>query len=1211
MAEKKEEGSLLERSLSLSKNGGIYYGGARVNADPRRAVLFVGLGGSGADALLRIKDQVKTRMLLPSDKTGAPVADTPKNVGFLEVDTDESVQKVGYGNARFDPFGNEFCNISVPDKPEVIREVKKKKKAGVECWQWFDDDVNAVAGANGASGIRQIGRMLLASNIDKVVGKVESKIRLLTEDNPDITGLNIYVFSGISGGTGAGTFLDMAYILRKVAKEHNPDVNLLGYLIMTDVNELNGGNREALRTNGFACLKELEYWMSAGEHEDVYYQKFPNGYVLEERCCPFDFCHLLDSADINGHSFNYDKILRSVAENVFAYIAGEADGGTAVTGSMAQMYDNIQTYIRTLTANAQYPACYNYLSLGAAKIEIPYTEISTLIAARVFDRLDRGMFQNRPTQDSFNMLVHRELGVTEQNIRSELYRLVAAPRPALDPGSHSYGYGDVWPNNAPYNAAYNWLALFQRSAVQQAGNLPSVLEGRLREFIRTNLKDRKTGPVYLRYFVKSDQDYCLYHMLGAFKKYCNDLTIQCGGNSHDLNEIMQQRYVEGQGVRGGRKQKIAVQNYLDAVRAWYTNEEAAFLNQRIVEIIEKVQARLELYYNQILRPLTDILLELPGIFQKNVEYIKVNESRPTDEGTNILIRPLEFERDRRNDFNAAVLQAENQFLESLSGNIRKWIGRDIDEVDEKIVGNADVAGFISNFISENFQALLTINMEDIMQTSRLKPGEGLPDYIKMRVDDLLANSFPMYKESAGLAGTAEDFAIISVPVDCPTIYKVTKDYIAEKGLSRRIQVKKSEEKSRMYIIKIASGYPLYSNAYIGDMEKAYEGKAGNLTINSGRHLKPEWGERLASPYIEPAWKAPYTCRHTRERNKEYRGYFDRCYANGIIVRNGESFWLKRANPEVAAQVSRASLSANTILGKMEQFEKIKRKLWDGSDMVKLSSCSGYMMEQNDTEGALLNVRENILRFPLLLDILKEECELSDRIDTIEEELHYPRYFALANMNHMIYMNKLTGDTVYRRTKEDPFPVKLANGSEMHPDYKDYQIYERFCRTLNPEMKEEIDLQFDNLKNRIQMDAKALESYVAEIRDSIKTYKAQAEKARNEMYNTDRENRPAFLARIEFYQGICEELTRMLPIGEEAEEKPAVRPQPVVEEVSAAPVRYLDPGTWQPIMSPQPGQQVFDTQTRQTILYQPEAPRYLDPQRGWQPVMNPQPGQQVF
>ena len=133
--------SLLEKSLSLSKNGGIYYGGARVEADERTAVLFVGLGGSGADALLRIKDQVKTRMILPADKTGAPVADQPKNIGYLEIDTDNSGQAATYGTAHFDQFGKEFCDISVKSTPDVIADIKKAKAAGEECWQWCDDDV--------------------------------------------------------------------------------------------------------------------------------------------------------------------------------------------------------------------------------------------------------------------------------------------------------------------------------------------------------------------------------------------------------------------------------------------------------------------------------------------------------------------------------------------------------------------------------------------------------------------------------------------------------------------------------------------------------------------------------------------------------------------------------------------------------------------------------------------------------------------------------------------------------------------------------------------------------------------------------------------------------------------------------------------------------------------------------------------------------------
>lgn len=45
--------------------------------------------------------------------------------------------------------------------------------------------------------------------------------------------------------------------------------------------------------------------------------------------------------------------------------------------------------------------------------------------------------------------------MTEDNIRSLLYREVI-PRPALQ----QFDYKDIWPNNTPYNAAYNGLRIF-------------------------------------------------------------------------------------------------------------------------------------------------------------------------------------------------------------------------------------------------------------------------------------------------------------------------------------------------------------------------------------------------------------------------------------------------------------------------------------------------------------------------------------------------------------------------------------------------------------------------------------------------------------------------------------------------------------------------------------------------------------------------------
>ncbi len=77
-----------------------------------------------------------------------------------------------------------------------------------------------------------------------------------------------FLFVGL-GGTGSGTFLDMAYIIRQIAEErHYQKPQLLGYLALADLYPY--GNQHVLKTNCFAALKELDYWMSVGEHQDSF-----------------------------------------------------------------------------------------------------------------------------------------------------------------------------------------------------------------------------------------------------------------------------------------------------------------------------------------------------------------------------------------------------------------------------------------------------------------------------------------------------------------------------------------------------------------------------------------------------------------------------------------------------------------------------------------------------------------------------------------------------------------------------------------------------------------------------------------------------------------------------------------------------------------------------------------------------------------------------
>ena len=54
MAQRKYD--FLTQTLSLGQNGGVRYEGARMGSRYDQAVLIVGLGGNGADALLRVTD---------------------------------------------------------------------------------------------------------------------------------------------------------------------------------------------------------------------------------------------------------------------------------------------------------------------------------------------------------------------------------------------------------------------------------------------------------------------------------------------------------------------------------------------------------------------------------------------------------------------------------------------------------------------------------------------------------------------------------------------------------------------------------------------------------------------------------------------------------------------------------------------------------------------------------------------------------------------------------------------------------------------------------------------------------------------------------------------------------------------------------------------------------------------------------------------------
>jgi hypothetical protein len=109
---------------------------------------------------------------------------------------------------------------------------------------------------------------------------------------------------------------------------------------------------------------------------------------------------------------------------------------------MSSLYDNINEYIDSLSAKAPIPACYRYLAVGSHKLEIPYEEISTLLAIRLFEHL-KPTLDLRPTEDWFKYdMTNLQLVPTNHQRQPDAGRPSIADRWQPDlPSWHDLGRG--------------------------------------------------------------------------------------------------------------------------------------------------------------------------------------------------------------------------------------------------------------------------------------------------------------------------------------------------------------------------------------------------------------------------------------------------------------------------------------------------------------------------------------------------------------------------------------------------------------------------------------------------------------------------------------------------------------------------------------------------------------------------------------------------
>ena len=217
-------------------------------------VLLVGLGGIGGS----IVDKVMGRL---------PEANK-EFVGAVAIDTDlgdlnklENVSTIWMGNDGI---------------------VKSMLNRYPEYLEWFPANkfINTRGCSEGAGQIRSIARLVMAASVrsdHNPLEQLDNEIRrILTHDGEkSISRFNVFIAGSITGGTGAGSFLQIPYYIKDFMERNMPTkkIQIRGMFVSPDITEeVNPSviNREAVKINAYACMKELNalYMAQASEETD-------------------------------------------------------------------------------------------------------------------------------------------------------------------------------------------------------------------------------------------------------------------------------------------------------------------------------------------------------------------------------------------------------------------------------------------------------------------------------------------------------------------------------------------------------------------------------------------------------------------------------------------------------------------------------------------------------------------------------------------------------------------------------------------------------------------------------------------------------------------------------------------------------------------------------------------------------------------------------
>lgn len=218
-----------------------------------KTTLIIGIGSTGLNIIEEA--QQYHYEFIGKNKPG-------KNVEYLYLETDISnkSRSTAGGKSKINPVFVDFTDIDVD-----IKQYRKKMGPKVE---WIPPVEYLESGNIGAGGMPAFGRLSMWKkyNFDNLKSTILNKFSAINGDSSTL----IYVVGTLTGGTGSGLSVDIAYLLQEILPQCANNIQAL--FLLPD--EASFSKNKSLHENTFSALSAIDHYTKIGNDFNI---KWPDG----------------------------------------------------------------------------------------------------------------------------------------------------------------------------------------------------------------------------------------------------------------------------------------------------------------------------------------------------------------------------------------------------------------------------------------------------------------------------------------------------------------------------------------------------------------------------------------------------------------------------------------------------------------------------------------------------------------------------------------------------------------------------------------------------------------------------------------------------------------------------------------------------------------------------------------------------------------------